>query len=398
MNRQTNGTFAPVGNRCHAVIVVSGLILLSGCWQPIPGGEPARRQGSREARRQEGRTPPAGDVQIRIAGETLDPATVWNRVRDDALERRKPNGEEFRAFVEHESVSWVTNAVAESLLYQRAALRLAPEGDDELNRIIDAQLRKIITAEHGGVQWRFERHLASRGQTLDDVRRALRRELVVARYLETEVRPKVIEPTRAELVALYQADGQEWNRPQRRSMSLIDIRVLDQLPAGVAEPTREQLAQAKEAARNKIEAARRELAQGHEFGDVARRYSEGLHAAEGGSWGWITKESVRERFEPAVDALYALRPGETSDILETPYGFFLVRCDAAEGVAGRDFESVQPDLKEQHFRKEYNRLIADLLSELQSRAQVRMEELDRFRARLVELALGDFTDGEPSLQ
>ena len=99
---------------------------------------------------------------------------------------------------------------------------------------------------------------------------------MVARYLDNEVKPRVGEPSRAELLAAFQANRDQWRRPPRRSMSLIDVRVLDHLPEGVNNPTREQQDAARSAARAIAQTAWTELESGVDFADVAKRYSDGL--------------------------------------------------------------------------------------------------------------------------
>lgn len=374
----------------HVSLMVLG-ISLAGCWSPIgmgPGhaASSLEQDAVRAARSNPKQSHvPVGKTSLKVGNETLVPADIWRHVREDVLARSGAwSHGELRSYVEREAVSWIMNRISEALLYQRASLRLGPGIETSLNGFVDAQIRKTVAAEHGGVQHRYEKHLMSRGETLDDVRARLRRETVIAQYLQAEVRSKVEEPTRAELVALFESNKQTWARPERRSMSLIDVRILDRLAQDIDEPTREQFAAARESAGTKIEAAQQEIRSGADFAEVARRYSDGLHAAEGGRWGWIAPDSVRERFQPAVEALYTLRQGEISDILSTADGFFLVRCDLHEAASEPDFPAVQPKLKDRLFEAEFNRRVVALIAELQRDARIAPGELERFHAAVVD--------------
>ena len=75
-------------------------------------------------------------------------------------------------------------------------------------------------------------------------------------------------------------------------------------------------------ARKKIEAAKMELEGGKNFEDLARAYSEGPSGSRGGSIGYIKKGQTVKEFE---NAAYALKPGEVSDIVETQYGYHLIK-------------------------------------------------------------------------
>ena len=108
-----------------------------------------------------------------------------------------------------------------------------------------------------------------------------------------------------------------------------------------------------------------------------------MHADEGGAWGWVTPGSVRERFEPAVNALYALDEGAVSDVIETADGFFLVRCDEIDHGAEPEFEALQPQLKERLFRLAYNQLIMDRVNQLRAKARIEPADLETLHAAVV---------------
>jgi len=61
------------------------------------------------------------------------------------------------------------------------------------------------------------------------------------------------------------------------------------------------------------------------FGELARRHSEdSVSRDEGGALGGITASSLAE-WPQVLDALAALRPGQTSEVVETRYGFHILR-------------------------------------------------------------------------
>jgi len=281
----------------------------------------------------------------------------------------------------------MADRIAEALLYQRASLRVNSGMDQAVDRQVDADVREFVTENYGGVQRRYEKQLEADGLTLDVVRGRKRREVIIGAYLESEVRPRVVEPTRDELYRIYQANLENWRKPTRRNMSLIEIRFLDRLDKDVTEPTREQMDEARTAAKQRAETALSEIKAGADFADVARRSSDGLSAQDGGKWGWVTPDGVRERFRPVVDEVYKLREGQVSGIIESPDALFIVRCDAAEGGAEPEFEAVQPELRERFFVAAYNKLIRELIDELREKAKVDLEDVNRFHASVVAAAM-----------
>lgn len=323
-----------------------------------------------------------------IYGETIAPDDIWRGRGTELTEQavtRTPEG--FEAYVANLATQLIRDRIAQALLLRQASLRTPANFEERLNGHVDAEIRKIVTSDHDGRPRRYEKWLESRGETLDEVRSQLRKELLVSSYLQQEIRPKVLEPTRAELHAEYKASLDALRRPARRRMSLIETRVSTRIPEGIARPTKEQVTAARSDAMTKIRSSRAALDSGAAFADIARGQSDGLHAFEGGAWGWITRGSVRERFEPAVGALFNLGEGETSAIVEGGDGFFLVRCDEIDEPETPDFETLQPQLTDRYFRVQYNRLIMERVDELQKQAHLEQDDLNRFYRKVIEAGL-----------
>ncbi|MBI4717483.1 MAG: peptidyl-prolyl cis-trans isomerase [Planctomycetes bacterium] len=376
------------------------LVLVQGCTVPLesrgsPSARAARaggRSGSAASTTRASPAPAAPSdptiVRLTVNSESVTPDQMWRELYDE-LERaaRDATPAERQELVARRAAQWITDKIAEMVLYQKASLRLSSDVDANIGKFVDVELRKIITRDFDGIQRRYEKHLARRGLTLEDIRARLRREIIIANYLDAELRPKLQEPTRDELVLAFEANRGSWQRPPRRKMSLVEVRVSTFLPREVESPTREQLAAARAEARAKIEAARQELMGGATFSEVARQYSSDLHAADGGAWGWVGPGSVRERYEPAVQALYHLPVGQISEVVESPESYFIVRCDELDPGHEPTFAEVQNELRERHLRIAYNELINQLVTDLRRRARIEPENLDRFHAAVVEAAL-----------
>ncbi len=323
-----------------------------------------------------------------IHGKAIAPDEIWRGLDAELAEQAKTRTPEgFEAYVAKRATQLIRDRIAQALLVRQASLRMPADFDKRLNGYIDAEIRKIVTSDHDGRQRRYEKWLASRGETLDEVRSQLRKDLLISSYLDQEIRSKVLEPTRAELLAEYKASLDSLRRPARRRMSLIETRVSERLPKNTARPTKEQVNAARNDALTKIRTAREALENGGDFADSARRHSDGLHASEGGVWGWITKGSVRERFEPAVDALFSLDEGETSAIVEGGDGFFLVRCEEIDEPVTPDFETLQPELADRYFKVQYNRLVMERVEKLRQQAQIAQDDLNRFYVTVIEAGI-----------
>lgn len=75
-------------------------------------------------------------------------------------------------------------------------------------------------------------------------------------------------------------------------------------------------------ARNRLLQIRERLENGQKFEDLARQYSEDGSAIKGGDLGWVNPGDTVPEFEKAMNAL---KPGELSQPIQTPFGWHLIQ-------------------------------------------------------------------------
>ncbi|MDR3323980.1 MAG: peptidylprolyl isomerase [Zoogloeaceae bacterium] len=77
-------------------------------------------------------------------------------------------------------------------------------------------------------------------------------------------------------------------------------------------------------AKRRLEDLRERLKHGEDFAELARLYSQDGSAANGGELGWINPGDTVPEFERAMDAL---PPGEVSAVIQSPFGFHIIRVE-----------------------------------------------------------------------
>ncbi|MFC1452900.1 peptidylprolyl isomerase [Verrucomicrobiota bacterium] len=105
--------------------------------------------------------------------------------------------------------------------------------------------------------------------------------------------------------------------------------------------------------RERAERARSRLLAGEDFAALAREVSEGTHAADGGSWGWVEPKMLRRDLE---EALGAVKPGQISEIVETEGEFYILKVEGRKEAALARFEDVQPEIENELRREAAARL------------------------------------------
>lgn len=91
---------------------------------------------------------------------------------------------------------------------------------------------------------------------------------------------------------------------------------------GGSSRARPTVTRTKDEARQRADELLARLRGGSDFAELARAESDGPSAARGGDLGTFSAQ----RMEPAfAKAAFALGPGETSGIVETPFGFHIIK-------------------------------------------------------------------------
>jgi len=217
----------------------------------------------------------------------------------------------------------------------RAGAPLPPEQRDEVLRNLLDQLiayhllaqesraRKIdvddatVEAQLGQIRGSFptdqafQQGMAAQGLTLDQVRQQTRTNLLVQKVIEAEVASKVVVQD-ADVSAFYQQNLERFKQGDTVHAS----HILVGLPQN---PTPEQ----KSTAKTKAQAVLKQLRGGGDFAAVARAESQDPGSAQnGGDLGFFPKGQMTPAFE---EAAFKTRPGAISAIVETPFGFHIIK-------------------------------------------------------------------------
>jgi peptidyl-prolyl cis-trans isomerase D len=125
-----------------------------------------------------------------------------------------------------------------------------------------------------------------------------------------------VSVTDAEISSFYDRNKKRFERPGRAVVSLLTV------PRSV---TAADSADAK----RRIDAIRTEIVGGAKFEDVAKRSStDTISGADGGSLGKGGKGRFTPKFE---EAAYALKVGEISQPVLTPFGWHIIRVESRQG-------------------------------------------------------------------
>lgn len=185
----------------------------------------------------------------------------------------------------------------------------------------------------------FKQMLTARQTTLEQLRSDARQDIAVQKMIDAEVAPKsAVKPE--QLADFYAKNPDQFKQPERVHASHILIGV----PRGAD-------AAAKAQARAKAEQVLKDVKAGKDFAALAKEHSQDPGSApNGGDLGFFQQGQM---VGPFNDAAFSLAPGMVSDLVETEFGFHIIKVAEKQAPRSIALEDVKPRLEQ--FLLERNR-------------------------------------------
>jgi peptidyl-prolyl cis-trans isomerase SurA len=262
-------------------------------------------------------SPVRGEVANRIVA-TIDgePVTAFE-VRRYGKERGA--GE----LAEHEVLEAL---ITEKILEKEIKAHGIAARDDEIDRYVDEiRTRNRMNEEQ------FRDALSKQGFTMEAYRKKVKTEIEKGQLVNREIRQRVnVSPE--EIRRHYQTHLDDYEVAERVTVQGI-LFTLD--------PAADEVEVSRVRAR--AEHVRALAAQGRDFGDLAREFSEGPGADKGGELGTFAQGEMER---PLEDVVFRLKPGQVSEPVRTRGGVYLLRVGDRVAAGHRPLEKVEDEIRE----------------------------------------------------
>lgn len=204
-----------------------------------------------------------------------------------------------------------------------------------------------------------EQILEKQGRTLEsfkmELRQAVELDIKTERLRESVVGP--IEPTDQELAAYLEEHREEYDTPEQVHARHILIRVSESA-------SESEIAQVKK----QIEDIKKELENGADFAELAKKYSQDPGSAQnGGDLGFFSRGQMVQEFE---DAAFALEPGQVSDPVRTQFGFHLIKVEEKKPAGHPELAQIRERVLTDYTEAERDRRFEQFYNELKARAKI----------------------------
>lgn len=222
------------------------------------------------------------------------------------------------------------------------------EIDNTIERI---KASNSFTDEH------LREYLEQEQMTMEQYRNSIKEQILRTRLVNYEVKSKIVV-TEAEIQAYYDSHPELYGGEIRYHLRNILMRV----PEYSTEAE-------KAAVQKRMQQLRLQIENGAPFADLARTSSQGPSAAEGGDIGEFGKKSLSPQIQ---EALEGLKPGQSTEVLDTDLGFQLFYVEAIHRTEGKPLETVREDIYQQLFSEVVDKKFLSWLEDLRSGSHIKI--------------------------
>lgn len=116
---------------------------------------------------------------------------------------------------------------------------------------------------------------------------------------------------------------------------------------------------------------REKLNEGVSFEELAENRSKDATAKEGGDIGYFSKGQLIPEFQ---NACFELKIGQISDVVETPFGYHVIKLTDKKNPEVQEFSSVKELIRKELERTQKRELLDELITDLRNDAKITINE------------------------
>ncbi|MEJ2689741.1 MAG: peptidylprolyl isomerase [Deltaproteobacteria bacterium] len=208
----------------------------------------------------------------------------------------------------------------------------------------------------------FKKMLQQFNLTEDFIKQDIAREMAIKKMIDARF-VKEIKVTDEEAKDYYEKNKANFRQPESVKASHILIKVNE-----------DAVPEIKAKAKAKILEIKKKIEAGADFGEMAKKYSEGPSAAKGGDLGYFRRGQMVKPFE---DAAFALKPGEMSDVVETKFGYHLIKSFDKKEESVVPFEQLKDRITMFLKQGKLRKAVSDFIDSLRAKSTIEISKVDQ---------------------
>jgi len=238
----------------------------------------------------------------------------------------------------------VEQLIDDRLVYSEAKRMNVQVGDSE----VDEKVKETI--RHFGSKEEFQKALSIQQITEKELRDRYREQVASRRLVDQKVGSKVVI-TPLEAIEYYDKHAAEFAEPEE--LNVLNIMVKP------GEDVKKSATLIKE--------IKKRLNEGCDFGGLAKIYSEGPGAEQGGAMGYMKRGDLMPQIE---DAIFKLKDQEISGVIQTSAGYHIFKVVDRKPAKIRTLNEARDDVEGAIFRQKVNEKIKAWVATLRKNAYI----------------------------
>jgi peptidyl-prolyl cis-trans isomerase SurA len=239
--------------------------------------------------------------------------------------------------------------IDQSLMVQRAKDMGISVESDLIKRLDDVRKQNGLASMED-----LEKAVEGSGLAWEDYKTTIRNGLLTQEVVRREVGSHINIPT-DEVKQYYDAHPQEFTRPEQVVLSEIFLSTDGKSPEEI------------ESVQKKAEDLRNRVMKGDDFNEIAKRYSEGSTAKDGGDLGTFKKSELAPQLEAVV---FKMEKGQITDVIQTKTGFEILKVENHYEAGLQPQAKVENEIMNRLYMQKMQPQMRDYLGQLREESYV----------------------------
>ncbi|MDD4878893.1 MAG: peptidylprolyl isomerase [Candidatus Omnitrophica bacterium] len=263
--------------------------------------------------------------------------------------KKEFSGDELKEKTEEVRKEFLNQMIEEKLILQEAKKYKIDVDDFEVEqRLKDVKSR--FPSEDA-----FYAEIERSGVSTEVLKKRYKENIMMSKLVNQQVREKIVV-TPTEIENYYKKHSEELKAPESAHLFGIVIRFEE--------------GSTEEAVKQKADDVVKLARDGRDFGELAKVYSQGAKAQEGGDFGFVEKGQMREDFEKVI---FALKPGEISDPVKTDTGYFIFKVEEKKEGYVLPLQEARPGIEDMIYREKAQKRYQDWIEKLKRDAFIQVK-------------------------
>ena len=273
--------------------------------------------------------------------------TAEEDAKADCQNRCTP--EQLKQLTDDRQKNALRDLIDQSLLVQRAkdmSISVEPDVIKQLDQIrIENKLESLEA---------LEKAVESQGLNWEDFKNNIRNGLLTKKVIGSEVGSHINVP-KEEIQKYYDEHKAEFVRPEQVALRSIEINTAGKDATETAE------------LKKKADTALKRIQDGEDFGEIAKRYSDGATAKQGGYLGQYKRGELSKGLE---DTVFKMKRNDLTEVMETKQGFLIMQVLEHYDEGEQSLAKVENEINEKLYSQRMEPALREYLKTLREQSYV----------------------------